>query len=55
VSYRQLTPTKAEMEEIMRYAIKAGILQKPIDIDQLVDLRFIPDHIEPARIDPDQP
>jgi NitT/TauT family transport system substrate-binding protein len=55
VSYRQLTPTKAEMEEIMRYAIKAGILQKPIDIDQLVDLRFIPDHIEPAKIDPNQP
>jgi NitT/TauT family transport system substrate-binding protein len=50
VSYRQLTPSKAEMEEIMKYAIKAGILQKPIDIDQLMDLRFIPEHIEPAAI-----
>ena len=51
VSYRMLTPTKDELGEIMKYAIKAGILQKPIDIDQLVDLRFIPETIEPARID----
>ena len=35
VSYRMLTPTKAELTTIMEYAIKAGILQKPIDIDQL--------------------
>jgi NitT/TauT family transport system substrate-binding protein len=52
VSYRMLTPTKAELTTIMTYAIKAGILQKPIDIDQLVDLQFIPSHIEPAKIDP---
>jgi NitT/TauT family transport system substrate-binding protein len=52
VSYRMLTPTKAELTTIMQYAIKAGILQKPIDIDQLVDLRFIPEHIEPAKIAP---
>jgi NitT/TauT family transport system substrate-binding protein len=48
VSYRTLTPTRDELMEIMKYAIKAGILQKPIDIDQLVDLRFIPMHIEPS-------
>jgi NitT/TauT family transport system substrate-binding protein len=52
VSYRMLTPTKAELTTIMEYAIKAGILQKPIDIDQLVDLRFIPATIEPAKIAP---
>ena len=50
VSYRQLTPTRAELEEIMKYAIKAGILQKPIDLAALVDLQFIPEHIEPANI-----
>lgn len=51
VSYRQLTPTRAELEDIMKYALKAGILQRPIDLDQLTDLRFIPEEIAPARID----
>ena len=50
VSYRQLTPTDADLEQIMRYAIKAGILDKPIDLGQLVDRRFIPERIEPAPI-----
>jgi len=50
VSYRMLTPSKAELTTIMTYAIKAGILQKPIDVDQLVDLRFIPAQIAPAKI-----
>ena len=52
VSYRGLTPTREELVTIMQYAIKAGILQKPIDVDQLVDLRFIPEKIEPANIAP---
>lgn len=46
VSYRTLTPTRDELNEIMKYALKAGILQKPIDVDQLVDLSFIPTHIQ---------
>jgi NitT/TauT family transport system substrate-binding protein len=50
VSYRTLTPTRDEMEQIMKYAIKAGILKGPIDLDQLTDLRFIPETIEPANI-----
>lgn len=33
---------------IMKYALKAGILRKPID---LVDRRFIPADIQPALID----
>ena len=51
VSYRQLTPTDAELAEIMKYAIKAGILKAPIDISQLVDREFIPTQIEPAQIE----
>jgi NitT/TauT family transport system substrate-binding protein len=45
VSYRQLTPTDEDMRSIMRYAIKAGILRKEIDLGDLVDRRFIPDNI----------
>jgi len=35
---------------IMRYAIRSGILRGAIDLHDLVDRRFIPDHIEPAAI-----
>jgi NitT/TauT family transport system substrate-binding protein len=51
VSYRHLTPTDDDMRQIMKYAIKAGILKKEIDLSQLVDLRFIPASISPAQID----
>jgi NitT/TauT family transport system substrate-binding protein len=50
VSYRQLTPTDEDMHAIMHYAIKAGILHGPIDLGDIVDRRFIPEHIEPAQI-----
>ena len=51
VSYRHLTPTDEDMKAIMKYAIKAGILKKEIDLSQLLDLRFIPKTISPAQID----
>ncbi|MBL0215054.1 MAG: ABC transporter substrate-binding protein [Myxococcales bacterium] len=50
VSYRMLTPTDDDMKQIMKYAIKAGILKREIDISDLVDRRFIPDHIDAAKI-----
>jgi NitT/TauT family transport system substrate-binding protein len=50
VSYRQLTPTDEDMRQIMHYALKAGILHKEIDLSRLIDRRFIPDHIEAAKI-----
>ncbi len=50
VSYRMLTPTDEDMRGIMKYAIKAGILKREIDLRDLVDRRFIPDHIEAANI-----
>ncbi len=46
VSYRNLTPTDDDLRAIMRYAIKAGLLRKEIDLSQLVDRSFIPTHIE---------
>ncbi len=51
VSYRMLTPTDEDMRGIMKYAIKAGILKKEIDIYDLVDRQFIPRDIQPAKID----
>jgi len=50
VSYRHLTPTDEDLQQIMKYALKAGILRKPIDLSDLVDRRFIPVDIQPAKI-----
>ena len=50
VSYRMLTPTDEDMKAIMKYAIKAGILKKEIDIYDLVDRQFIPRNIKAAKI-----
>lgn len=50
VSYRHLTPTDEDLQQIMKYALKAGILRKPIDLSDLVDRRFIPTDIQPAAI-----
>lgn len=52
VSYRQLTPSDDDMNQIMHYAIKAGVLQHPIALGDLIDRRFIPDTIAPAAIVP---
>jgi NitT/TauT family transport system substrate-binding protein len=51
VSYRQLTPTDEDMQQIMKYAVKAGILKKPLDISDIIDRRFIPADIHPAKIE----
>ena len=50
VSYRHLTPTDEDLRAIMKYARKAGILRRDIDITDIVDRRFIPSDIEPAKI-----
>jgi NitT/TauT family transport system substrate-binding protein len=50
VSYRMLIPTKAEMQKIADMAFKTGILEKPISVDEVLDLRFIPEEIKPAKI-----
>ena len=53
VSYRMLAPSDEELQRIHDMAIKAGILQKPIDMKELVDRRFIPADIKPATIEVD--
>jgi NitT/TauT family transport system substrate-binding protein len=50
VSYRMLTPTDEEMQKIHDMALKAGILEKPIDMKELIDRSFIPSDIKPAAI-----
>ncbi len=50
VSYRMLTPTDADLQQIHDMALKAGILQKPIAMKDLVDREFIPKNIKPAQI-----
>jgi NitT/TauT family transport system substrate-binding protein len=50
VSYRQLTPTDQEMQQIHDMALKAGILEKPIAMKDLIDRQFIPSDIKEANI-----
>jgi len=50
VSYRQLTPTDEEMQKIADMGLAAGILDRHLDVRELVDRRFIPTDIEAARI-----
>ncbi len=52
VSYRMLTPSDAELDRIATMAVKAGILERPLAMGDLIDRRFIPPRIEPAEIGP---
>lgn len=51
VSYRMLTPTDEELKKINDMGVKAGILQGPIAMSDLVDRRFIPPDIKPLNLD----
>jgi NitT/TauT family transport system substrate-binding protein len=50
VSYRMLTPTDEDLQQIHDMALKAGILGKPIEMKDLIDRSFIPAEIKPAAI-----
>ena len=50
VSYRSLTPLDSEMQQIADMGLAAGILERRLDVTGLVDRRFIPEHIDAARI-----
>jgi NitT/TauT family transport system substrate-binding protein len=52
VSYRMLTPSDAELDRIATMVVKAGILERPLAMGDLIDRRFIPPRIEPAEIGP---
>jgi NitT/TauT family transport system substrate-binding protein len=51
VSYRMLTPGDDEMQKIADMGVEAGILERRLDVRDLVDRRFIPAEIHPAAID----
>jgi NitT/TauT family transport system substrate-binding protein len=51
VSYRMLTPTDAELQRIADMGVEAGILDRALDVRELIDRRFIPDDIQPAHIE----
>ena len=55
VSYRMLTPQDDEMQVMADMALAAGILDRPLDVRGLVDRRFIPATIPPARIEMPSP
>ncbi len=50
VSYRMLTPNDEEMQQIADMGLEAGILERRLDVRDLVDRRFIPEHIQEAPI-----
>ncbi len=51
VSYRMLTPGDDEMQRIADMAYEAEILERRLDVRDLVDRQFIPADIEAARIE----
>jgi NitT/TauT family transport system substrate-binding protein len=51
VSYRMLTPTDEDLGQIRDMGMKAGVLEKRIEMRDLVDRSFIPADIKPANID----
>jgi NitT/TauT family transport system substrate-binding protein len=51
VSYRMLTPADDEMQRIADMGLEAGILERRLDVKDLVDRRFIPAEFEAARIE----
>lgn len=55
VSYRMLTPTDAELQRIADMGVEAGVLDRPQDVRELIDRRFIPVEIHPANIAPTGP
>jgi NitT/TauT family transport system substrate-binding protein len=55
VSYRMLTPTDEELQRIHDMALKSGILEKPLDMRDLIERRFIPADIRPANIEVEKP
>jgi NitT/TauT family transport system substrate-binding protein len=50
VSYRMLEPGDAELQRIADMGVEAGILERRLDVRELVDRRFIPADIKPAAI-----
>jgi NitT/TauT family transport system substrate-binding protein len=50
VKYVDLSPSFADLQQIQDLGIQLGMLTKHIPMSELVDDRFVPDHIDPAPI-----
>lgn len=50
VSYRMLTPTDPDLQQIHDMARAAGLLERDIPMSEMVERRFIPQDIKPAKI-----
>jgi NitT/TauT family transport system substrate-binding protein len=50
VSYSMLEPGDVELQRIADMAVEAGILERRLDVKDLVDRRFIPEDVKPAAI-----
>lgn len=51
VKYVDLAPNKQDLQQIQDIGIRMGILSKRIPMDELVDDRFVPDHIDDETLD----
>jgi NitT/TauT family transport system substrate-binding protein len=51
VKYVDLTPTSEDLQQIQDIGFKMGMFTKHIPMSEIIDARFIPEHIEPASID----
>ena len=51
VSYRMLTPTDEDLQQIADATAKCGILKKTVSVKDLVDRQFIPTDIKAAAIE----
>ena len=51
VSYRMLTPTDEDMQRIEEMALKIGVLEKPVEMKDLIDRSFIPADIKAGSLD----
>jgi NitT/TauT family transport system substrate-binding protein len=54
VSYRMLEPGDEELQRIADMGLEAGILERRLDVRELVDRQFIPADIKPASITVDR-
>jgi NitT/TauT family transport system substrate-binding protein len=50
VSYRMLTPTSEDLQLIHDMALKAGLIEKPVSMSELIDASFVPQEIKQAVI-----
>ena len=51
VTYRNLNPTDEEMQRIMDMGMSLGFLKKRTPMSELMDRSYIPEKIEPAKVD----